>query len=175
MFPNFPFSIFYKKMRRCKKKRIIFVCFGYYFYLVLFGFKSCTKSNRVQNQIAYKIKSRTKSNRVQNHYKTDCAFGYLRLIPPCNTNCLTVAEVAETAAAEVVATISILRENVITFFVVLFFWLGCRMNSPLAVFCMRSIRIDVAVTFTIRPYSNLPLHLNTQIVPMMALPGVDMR
>ena len=73
------------------------------------------------------------------------------------------------------ATVSILRENVITFFVVVFFWLGCRMNSPLAVFCMRSMRIDVAVTFTIRPYSNFPLHLKTQIVPMMALLGVDMR
>ena len=148
--------------------------------LVIIFIWFCLVSNRVQNQIAYKIKSRTKSNRVykiksrvQNHYKTDCAFGYLRLIPPCNTNCLTVAEVAE--AAEVVATISILRENVITFFVVLFFWLGCRMNSPLAVFCMRSMRIDVAVTFTIRPYSNFPLHLKTQIVPTMALLGVDMR
>jgi len=58
---------------------------------------------------------------VQSHHNWDCAFGYLRLIPPCNMDCSNAAADATVDAVEATTTASILRENVITFFVVVFF------------------------------------------------------
>jgi len=91
----------------------------------------------------------------------DWAFWYLLLIPPKSTS----GEGNTGVGVEIV----ILRVNVMTFFVTQWFGLGCRMKSPSAVCVMRSMRIDVGVTFTMRPYSRTPLLMNEQIAPMWSL------
>ena len=95
-----------------------------------------------------------------NHPVDDSAFGYLLLIPPRRS---------DDSVAVTVAAIVILRVNVMTLLVTEFFWLGCRMKSPSAVCCMRSMRIDVGVTYTMRPYSFTPLLMNEQTSPMCSL------
>lgn len=97
------------------------------------------------------------SSLLYHDHTVDSVLGYLLLIPPRSDS---------SAAA---ATIVILRENVMTLLVTEFFWLGCRMKSPSVVCCMRSMRIDVAVTFTMRPYSWTPLLMNEQTFPMCSL------
>jgi len=101
------------------------------------------------------------------HHPFDCsvdwAFWYLLLIPPKSTS-----GEGNTGTAAVIAIV-ILRVNVITFFVVKWFGLGWGMKSPLLVCVMRSMRIDVGVTFTMRPYSRMPLLMNEQIAPMYSL------
>jgi len=89
----------------------------------------------------------------------DWAFWYLLLIPPKSTS----------GEGNTGVTIVILRVNVITLLVTEFFWLGCGMKSPLLVCVMRSMRIDVGVTFTMRPYSRTPLLMNEQIFPTCSL------
>ena len=99
------------------------------------------------------------------HHHPDCsvdwAFWYLLLIPPKSTS-----GEGNTGTA---TAIVILRVNVMTFFVTQWFGLGCGMKSPLLVCVMRSMRIDVGVTFTMRPYSRTPLLMNEQICPMYSL------
>ena len=103
------------------------------------------------------------------------------MIPPRNSGAtVTVASVVVAVAVASAATATagvILRENVMTFLVTEFSWLGCRMNSPEAVCCTRSMRMDVDVTLTIRPYSRTPLLINVQICPSIrrASLGVVMR
>ena len=76
-----------------------------------------------------------------------------------------------------VETSVMLRENLRTLFVVRWWGMGCGMNSPLRVCVMRSIRIPVGVTFTMRPYSVSPLLANAHVRPMqsVACSGQDMR
>ena len=95
----------------------------------------------------------------------DCSFGYLLLIPPKSTS-------GEWNTAAGIAIV-IFRVNVMTFFVTQWFGLGCGMKSPLLVCIMRSMRIDVGVTFTMRPYSRIPLLMNEQISPMCWLASLE--